>query len=80
MAEDNGVNRKVVLAMLHRFGYQADVALNGREALDAVRRQRYDLVLMDIQMPEMDGLDATRAISRSARRRRRASSASARMR
>ena len=80
VAEDNAVNRKVALAMLRRFGYDADVALNGREALDAARRQPYDLVLMDIQMPEMDGLDATPADPRARQRRRHASSASAPMR
>ncbi len=62
VAEDNSVNRKVALAMLRRFGYAADVAINGLEAVDAVRSRGYDLVLMDIQMPEMGGLDATRAI------------------
>lgn len=59
LAEDNAVNQKVALRMLERIGYRADVAANGLEVLVAVRRQRYDIILMDMQMPEMDGVQAT---------------------
>lgn len=62
LAEDNLVNRKVALRMLGMMGYSADVATDGEEAITAVQRQVYDVVLMDIHMPGVDGLEATRAI------------------
>jgi CheY-like chemotaxis protein len=64
LAEDNAINQKLALYMLERLGYRADLAANGLEVLQALQRQRYDVVLMDVVMPEMDGLEATRAILR----------------
>jgi CheY-like chemotaxis protein len=62
LAEDNPVNQKVAIRMLERLGYRLDAVSNGLEVLEALRRQTYDLVLMDVQMPELNGLDATRKI------------------
>jgi len=65
IAEDDESNRKVTSAMLKRLGYRADAVSNGKEALLALERQHYDIILMNLSMPEMDGLQATRQIRRS---------------
>jgi CheY-like chemotaxis protein len=70
LAEDNFINQKVAVALLSRLGYRCDVAANGVEAVDAVMRQPYDLVLLDIQMPEMDGVEACQEIQRKLKGRR----------
>ena len=62
LAEDNAVNQRVALRLLERLGYRADVVENGQQAIEALERRRYDLLLTDVEMPVMDGIEATRAI------------------
>jgi len=62
LAEDSAMNQRVALLLLGKLGYQADVVSDGQQALSAIERHPYDVVLMDVHMPELDGLDATRAL------------------
>jgi PAS domain S-box-containing protein len=65
LAEDNAINQKVGLLMLSRLGYVADAAVNGKRALEALEKAEYDLILMDIQMPEMNGIEATEIVRKT---------------
>jgi CheY-like chemotaxis protein len=67
LVEDNPINQKVAQHLLERAGHDVTIANNGREALDCIGREKFGLVLMDVQMPEMDGLTATAAIRESER-------------
>jgi CheY-like chemotaxis protein len=65
VAEDNRINQQVILRLLKKIGYEADLVSNGKEAVDRVRESDYNLILMDLEMPEMDGLTATQTINQA---------------